>query len=118
MLMQHRLFVAPVNAIVPRNGYHVRWYGLWIEEARGITLHALWMAHYHTHSLMLDLLTHQLNQTQVWNGRRVRGTDPTWVVHVRGGVCCLWVTHFRVWRGPRSVTVCERGMCVDDESWT
>ncbi|MEW5298305.1 MAG: hypothetical protein WDW36_001445 [Sanguina aurantia] len=60
-----RLFVAPVNAIVPRNGYHVRWYGLWIEEARGITLHALWMAHYHTHSLMLDLLTHQLNQTQV-----------------------------------------------------
>ncbi|MEW5309051.1 MAG: hypothetical protein WDW38_000963 [Sanguina aurantia] len=59
-----RMFVAPVNAIVPRNGYHVRWHGLWIEEARGITLHALWMAQYHTNSLMLDLLTNQLNQTQ------------------------------------------------------
>lgn len=63
--LQHRLFVSPVNAIVPRNGYHVRWYGLWIEEARGITLHALWRAQQQTSNLMVDLLSNRLNKSQV-----------------------------------------------------
>lgn len=31
-----RIWLAPVNAVVPDVGYHVRWYGLWQEYADGI----------------------------------------------------------------------------------
>ncbi len=62
-----RVWVAPVNAILPGNssfaGYHVRWYGLWMEEAPGITLHGLYMAR--AEYVMFTMLTRKLNQTQV-----------------------------------------------------
>ncbi|PNW84381.1 hypothetical protein CHLRE_03g143867v5 [Chlamydomonas reinhardtii] len=62
-----RVWVAPVEAIIPNGtfrGYHVRWHGLWMEEAPGITLHGL-----HTtrgaENAMYELLTKKMNKTQV-----------------------------------------------------
>ncbi|EFJ45406.1 hypothetical protein VOLCADRAFT_105959 [Volvox carteri f. nagariensis] len=63
-----RVWVAPVNAIIPNGtflGYHVRWYGLWMEEAPGITLHGLWVTR-GAENVMYDLLTNKINKTQHW----------------------------------------------------
>ncbi|GFR41959.1 hypothetical protein Agub_g2756 [Astrephomene gubernaculifera] len=62
-----RVWVAPVNAIVPNGtyrGYHIRWHGLWMEEAPGITLHALHTAEAGA-GHMFQLLTQKINKTQV-----------------------------------------------------
>jgi hypothetical protein len=59
-----QVWIAPVSAILPGSGgYHVRWYGLWMEEARGITLHGLHMSR--SDKLVQEILVHKLNQTQV-----------------------------------------------------
>ncbi|GIL58746.1 hypothetical protein Vafri_13749 [Volvox africanus] len=62
-----RVWIAPVNAIIPNGtflGYHVRWYGLWMEEAPGITLHGLFVTR-GAERAMFDLLTNKINMTQV-----------------------------------------------------
>ncbi|KAG2495396.1 hypothetical protein HYH03_006663 [Edaphochlamys debaryana] len=62
-----RVWVAPVNAIIPHGplrGYHVRWHGLWMEEAPGITLHGLFTA-VGAEAAYLDLVTKRINKTQV-----------------------------------------------------
>ncbi|KXZ44687.1 hypothetical protein GPECTOR_63g16 [Gonium pectorale] len=62
-----RVWVAPVNAIIPNGtftGYHVRWHGLWMEEAPGITLHGLYTTRGAEHA-MYELLTKKMNRTQV-----------------------------------------------------
>ena len=61
-----RLWVSKISAVMPGLNYHVRWYGVWMEEARGITLFAL-----HTSKdkkLALRLFQQNLNRTQVMLG--------------------------------------------------
>lgn len=61
-----RVWVSRLSAVMPRFGYHVRWYGVWMEEAKGITLFAL-----HTSrdkKLALRLFQQNLNKTQVLLG--------------------------------------------------
>jgi hypothetical protein len=48
---------------MPDVGLHIRWHALWMEEARGITLHALYMSQ--DAMLTMSLLQSKLNRTQV-----------------------------------------------------
>eukprot|EP00195_Chlamydomonas_chlamydogama_P003117 CAMPEP_0202915096 /NCGR_PEP_ID=MMETSP1392-20130828/64809_1 /ASSEMBLY_ACC=CAM_ASM_000868 /TAXON_ID=225041 /ORGANISM="Chlamydomonas chlamydogama, Strain SAG 11-48b" /LENGTH=549 /DNA_ID=CAMNT_0049606991 /DNA_START=71 /DNA_END=1716 /DNA_ORIENTATION=+ len=62
-----RVWFGPVSAVLPGIGYHVRWYGLWMEEARGITLHGLSTAR-HAGQFTYQLMGRMLNRTQVQMG--------------------------------------------------
>lgn len=33
-----KVWVEPVNGVIPGNGYHIQWLGLWMEQAEGISL--------------------------------------------------------------------------------
>jgi len=58
------VWLTKVSAILPGgSGLHIHWHGLAMEEARGITLHALnWGRHWR---LAIDLLQERLNRTAV-----------------------------------------------------
>ena len=71
---------------MPETGYHIRWHGLFMEEARGITLHGL-----HTSRnlpLAMNLLGQQLNRTQV--GIRSEFESAGWVTWIGPGI---WEGH-------------------------
>ena len=40
--MNPRVWLAKVSAIIPEYGYHIYWYSLWMEEARGIPMRSLY----------------------------------------------------------------------------
>ncbi|KAG1668320.1 hypothetical protein FOA52_011217 [Chlamydomonas sp. UWO 241] len=61
-----RVWLAKLSGLMPGLGYHVHWHGLVMEEARGITLHALnWGRHWR---LTLELMQEKLNRTRVQIG--------------------------------------------------
>lgn len=60
-----RLWVSKISAVIPGLSYHVRWYGVWMEEARGITLFAL---HTSKDKRLALRLQQKLNRTQVLLG--------------------------------------------------
>ncbi|GAX84742.1 hypothetical protein CEUSTIGMA_g12164.t1 [Chlamydomonas eustigma] len=61
-----RVWLAKLSAIMPGVGLHIRWHALWMEEARGINLHALHMSM--DAMLTMSLLQSKLNRTQVMLG--------------------------------------------------
>ena len=61
--MSPRLWLAKLSAVMPETGYHIRWHALFMEEARGITLHGLHMSR--NLALSMTLLGQKLNKTQV-----------------------------------------------------
>lgn len=66
-----RLWVEKVNAVVPGIGFHIRWYGLWMEVAEGVSMENF--LHRGSPSrfpppAILDLLQNKLNRTQVIRG--------------------------------------------------
>lgn len=67
------MWLTKVSAVLPESGYHVRWHGLMMEEARGITLHALALSR--ESRLVMQLLQHNLNRTQAgcWVGEALAG---------------------------------------------
>ncbi|KAG1662705.1 hypothetical protein FOA52_014570 [Chlamydomonas sp. UWO 241] len=63
-----RLWVEKVNAPVPGLGFHIRWHGLWMEVADGISMENLLNKGTPTRvpeDAMLDLFHSRLNKTQV-----------------------------------------------------
>lgn len=70
-----KVWLTKVSAVLPESGYHVRWHGLMMEEARGITLHALALSR--ESRLVMQLLQHNLNRTQAgcWGGGACRCTQ-------------------------------------------
>lgn len=58
-----QLWMAKLSAVMPGTGLHINWHGLWMEEARGITLHGLQAEG--GLALSVTLLQQQLNRTQV-----------------------------------------------------
>lgn len=66
-----KLWVGRVNAIIPGLGYHVRWYGLFMQVAEGISMEGF--LHRGTPSrfppsAILDVLQNKLNKTRVIRG--------------------------------------------------
>eukprot|EP00798_Chlamydomonas_sp_ICE-L_P022695 gene22695-29850_t len=61
-----KMWVAKVSAVIPGLGYHIRWHAVWMEEARGITLAAIYEAR--AGNLMVNILKDKLNGTQVLMG--------------------------------------------------
>ncbi|KAG2488690.1 hypothetical protein HYH03_012691 [Edaphochlamys debaryana] len=62
-----RLWLAPVSAVVPDGnfaGYHIRWHGVWLEEAPGAPLFMLTKAA-GAEQLLINVLTTRLNRTAV-----------------------------------------------------
>mmetsp|Transcript_3357 Transcript_3357/g.7341 ORF Transcript_3357/g.7341 Transcript_3357/m.7341 type:complete len:538 (+) Transcript_3357:145-1758(+) len=62
-----KVWIAPVNAIVPGSGLHIWWNGLWMERAQGVSLNQL---SYITRKMfvqqtIMELLQAKLNKTRV-----------------------------------------------------
>ena len=58
-----QLWLAKLSAVMPGTGLPITWHGLWMEEARGITLYGLQTSG--GLALSLSLLQQKLNRTQV-----------------------------------------------------
>ncbi len=76
-----RVWVAPVNAILPESGFHVWWDAMWQERAPGVSMNFFaFMGKGHVpHDVQLDILQDKLD-----NGRIVQ-------VGGGGGRCGVWV---------------------------
>ena len=72
-----QLWVAKLSAVMPGTGLPINWHGLWMEEARGITLYGLQTSG--GLALSLSLLQQKLNRTQV--------PAPCTCIPLCGGVC-------------------------------
>jgi len=62
-----KVWLAPVNAVVPGLGVHVSWYGLWMERAHGLSMNQL--AYIGKRDLVertiMDLMQEKMNKTRV-----------------------------------------------------
>ena len=87
------MWLTKVSAVLPESGYHVRWHGLMMEEARGITLHAL--ASSRDSRLVMQLLQHNLNRTQAgcWVGAALAGARSS----SQRSYCWCTVPHMCSW---------------------
>ena len=65
------MWVEKVNAVIPGLGFHVRWFGLWMELADGISMENFLrkgMPSDVPPAVVLDFLHNKLNKTQVVRG--------------------------------------------------
>ena len=69
--MVPKLWVEKINAVIPGLGFNVRWHGLWMEVATGVSmenfLHKGEPSRFPP-AVILDLLHNKLNKTQVIRG--------------------------------------------------
>lgn len=73
-----RIWVDRVNAPVPGIGYHVRWHGLWMELADGVSMENVLNKGRPSPlqpEVLLDIMHNKLNKTQVRIGRGSTGTS-------------------------------------------
>ena len=81
-----QLWLAKLSAVMPGTGLPITWHGLWMEEARGITLYGLQTSG--GLALSLSLLQQKLNRTQV--------PAPCTCIPLCGA-CPLQQLHLSVW---------------------
>ena len=65
------MWVEKVNAVIPGIGFHVRWFGLWMELADGISLENFLQKGVPSKvpiADVMDYLHNKLNRTQVVRG--------------------------------------------------
>ena len=66
-----KVWVEKVNAVIPGLGYHVRWFGLWMEVAEGISMENFLQKGLPSvvpRASVLDFFHNKLNKTRIVHG--------------------------------------------------